>query len=560
MLLFKLLSLFTLVSFCLADIDLLLDKIFDLTKDKKVIASQITKKPVIKSLLGPLDIIDNLFSRDETVSSTLSNRVNAFLLNLKIGSALNQSFDCLLDTGSADLWVPNQQFCDQAKSCPGPGYDPSQSTTSNDTGYNFTINYVGSQGYKGKIYNDTVEIGGYKLNNSNFAEVYTGGSTLPIIGVGYPDLRDKPPYYRNIPQKMVDEGYINNFGYGIYLDQMSSTSGLIVFGGYFTNGYVGKYYQLPILDKGSVSSVLSSLLVNFDNSNFQDAWILQTPVRALFDTGSTALILPVALYNKTMDLLQVTIDPEHGPVYECSNFNHTNSVFSLNFLGVNITAPINTVATQINNTHCHPSISSINADYIILGEFFLRSTTLYFDLDNQLINIAQAKLGESHEDMLSKVEEYPKDGANFDKAPNFYQTQYYKPPTGTAVTFISTTTTTASANGLFNWPFRLNTASALSVPTNIVGQTLKPRSDKKVLVKSSFLQLLQQHKEIFPLVQKEMESNSEEVFEILSHLMEQNREHISEEPIRLLHYVQGVINKRDTLVPSALIHYVHSRE
>lgn len=552
MLFFKLLSLFTVVSVCLADLDLLLDKIFDLTKDKKVIASQIQKKSVVKSVLGPLDILDNLFTRDDTVSSSISNRVNAFLLNIKIGSGANQSFDCLLDTGSADLWVPNQQFCSTMSCDYGQGYNPNESSTAEDTGYNFTIDYVGTKGYKGRIYNDTINVGGYRLNNSNFASVYTGASTLPIVGIGYPDLNGKPPYYRNVPQKMVDEGYINNFGYGIYLDQMSSSTGLIVFGGYFTTGIEGQYYQLPILDKGSVASVLSSMSITFGNPSFKDAWVLQSPVRALFDTGSTALILPVALYNKTMNLLEVTYDSEHGAVYECAKFNNSNAAYNLNFLGVNISAPINSVATKVNSTHCHPSVSSINGNYIILGEFFLRSTTAYYDLENQLINIAQAKLGANHEDMVAKIEEYPAGGANFEKAPNFYQTQYSNPPTGTSVTYLSTTTT-AAIRGL-GWPFIFNTAEAEPTQTaearrsempDVVVQALKPRSDRKMQIKSSFLQLLQQNKERYPTMEQDMESKHQDIYEMLPQIVQQNQEEISEDPVKLLMQVHKMIERRD---------------
>lgn len=448
--------------------------------NKKVVATSLTRTSKINKFLRPFDDLFNykrevdqttdLINEDkrDDQTSELSNQVNAFLITVELGSNQNQSFDVILDSGSADLWVPSTKFCDSEGGC--TGYNANESSTSVDTGSDYSINYVGSQGYEGEIYNETIGISGIELTDAQFASVDTGDDTQGIIGIGYPSSSNKPSYYKNVPQQMKEQGFIDNFGYGVYLDKIDASNGLIAFGGIFTDGFSGSYKQIPIIEDTSVSSVVSSIYINFANDDDTNAWILQTPIRGLFDTGSTALILPTDMYTKTMNLLGVVDDPDNGNVFECSKYDTSEAGFEFDFLGVNISLPFNVISKTVNDTHCSPSISSIDSDYIILGEFFLRTATLYFDLDNKVISIAQAKLGTDHDTMISNVEEVPESGVTFEKAPNYSETDVSSAPSGTSVTYIGSVASSASdvtTNGSSNASSSSKVSSVLATTSDV---------------------------------------------------------------------------------------------
>lgn len=429
------------------------------TQSKRVIASALSKTNSASSkLFRP----SSLFSRD-TVPVELKDNTNAFMITVDVGSQ-NASFDCIIDSGSADLWIPSDLFCEKESGCTNDGYNPNASTTANATGYNYSIDYVGSKGYTGQIYNDTVNVAGFELKNAQFASVNDGETPQPIAGIGYPGLNNKPPYYKNLPQQMKEQDFIDNFGYGIYLDSLNSSDGLIVFGGVFTEGYTGKYKQLPILDTSSVSSVLSSLYIDFGGANdTEDAWVLQTPIRALFDTGSTALILPTDMHKKVLEILDIQ-PSDDGDVFDCSKYDQNEAAFKFNFLGVDIDVPFNVISYPTNDTHCHAAVSAIDGDYVILGEFFLRATTLYFDLENQLISIAQAKLNQDHDALIDSVAEVPSGGVYFEKAPHFEKTQVSSAPKGTSITPYST----ATGGGGGGFPFSFNFAKEANTSSSSV--------------------------------------------------------------------------------------------
>jgi cathepsin D len=68
-----------------------------------------------------------------------------------------------LDTGSSDLFLPSTA-CDDG-SCNGHTlYDPSQSSTQDDLGTPFDLEYEDYSDVKGTLYTDAVTIAGYTVS------------------------------------------------------------------------------------------------------------------------------------------------------------------------------------------------------------------------------------------------------------------------------------------------------------------------------------------------------------------------------------------------------------
>jgi saccharopepsin len=101
-------------------------------------------------------------------SITLSNvPVNmGYTANVCIGAS-SQMFKVVLDTGSADLWVPSVD-CTSVSCTRHIRYDPSLSHTASSTGREFSMKY-GTGSVMGHVFND--QIGIFYSNNTRICRV-----------------------------------------------------------------------------------------------------------------------------------------------------------------------------------------------------------------------------------------------------------------------------------------------------------------------------------------------------------------------------------------------------
>ncbi|KAF8240439.1 acid protease [Tricholoma matsutake] len=92
----------------------------------------------------------------------------AYTVKIRVG-ANNQEVSLQVDTGSSDLWIVSSacssSLCGQTG---GHTYDPSSSSTSVSTGFNFYIPYLQGSA-SGPIFWDRVELGSYEIDNQALA-------------------------------------------------------------------------------------------------------------------------------------------------------------------------------------------------------------------------------------------------------------------------------------------------------------------------------------------------------------------------------------------------------
>lgn len=118
---------------------------------------------------------------NEDVPAILGETGTAYKSPITIGS---QQFFLDFDTGSPDLWVYSS-FMDPPPPGPHTIYDPTNSTTATPTNETWEISYNDGSEASGIVFEDTIELGGIKIENQAVgAAVTLSGSILNLESDG----------------------------------------------------------------------------------------------------------------------------------------------------------------------------------------------------------------------------------------------------------------------------------------------------------------------------------------------------------------------------------------
>ena len=136
------------------------------------------------------------------VALLVNFRNTQFVAEVEIGTPA-QHFRVVLDTGSANLWVPSTR-CDAPSCLAHARYDARASATHASNGTAFGIRY-GTGAVSGVLSADVVSIGGLRVRAQPFGEVgaergspFADGAFDGILGLGYPSLAidgASPPFF-----------------------------------------------------------------------------------------------------------------------------------------------------------------------------------------------------------------------------------------------------------------------------------------------------------------------------------------------------------------------------
>ena len=349
----------------------------------------------------------------QTVSQTLDNEETLYFANVSLGTP-GQKLRLHIDTGSSDLWTNSaqSQLCQSRRDpCSVSGtYDPDQSSTSKLISSDFNISYVDGSGALGEYRSDTLKIGGAKLENLQFGLGLDSSSPEGILGIGYPVNevqvnRNQKKAYSNVPQAMVDAGMIQSSAYSLWLDDLESSTGSILFGGIDTEKFEGELETLPIqAEFGLFAEFLITLsgISLTQNGNTQDFKNADLPTPVLLDSGSSLTYLPDNVAQDIFTALKVSYDAGEGAAYCDCRLADTNDTLDFTFTSPKISVPMRELAInpgpQIDGTYatfddgtplCIFGISPAEGSTAVLGDTFIRSSYLVYDLANNEVSIAQ---------------------------------------------------------------------------------------------------------------------------------------------------------------------------
>ncbi|KAK9433057.1 aspartic peptidase domain-containing protein [Lipomyces doorenjongii] len=334
------------------------------------------------------------FDAEAAHNVPLTNFLNAqYFTEITLGSPA-QTFKVILDTGSSNLWVPSVS-CGSIACYLHTKYDSSASSTYKKNGTAFEIQY-GSGSMSGFVSNDVLSIGDLTIANQDFAEAtqepglaFAFGRFDGILGLGYDTIsvnKMVPPVYNAIAQGLLDEPV-----FSFYLgDNVANeeVGGIATFGGVDKSYYEGDIITLPVRRKAYWEVELKSIKFGKEVADLENTG-------AIVDTGTSLIALPTGLAEiLNMEIGakknwqgQYTVDCEVRSKLPEISFNLGGYDFAISaedyimevqgscisaFMGMDFPEPIGPL--------------------VILGDAFLRKWYSIYDIGNNSVGLAKAKV------------------------------------------------------------------------------------------------------------------------------------------------------------------------
>ena len=353
-----------------------------------------------------------------TVPVTLGNEQVLYYANVSVGTP-GQPIQMQVDTGSSDVWMSDSTaaFCRQnTYNCQGGTFTPSRSSTYNQLATIFNITYVDGTGSTGRYFTDNIGVGGITLNGLEMGLATNTTVGTGIMGLGYAlneavcNVAGPCPTYPTIVEQMVSQKKINTRAYSLWLDDLQAQTGSILFGGVDTAKYHAPLISLPI-ERDQYSGLFTSFSVAFTGftitknggtptGGFTAAGYNQ---QAILDSGTSLTLLPNALFAQIQRQVAAQYNSQVGVYLADCAVGATNATFDFAFGGTGgpvIHVPINEFFIPLvdNNGRqatfsngkaaCEFGIEPADNAPILFGDTFLRSAYVVYDLDNNIVSLA----------------------------------------------------------------------------------------------------------------------------------------------------------------------------
>lgn len=390
-------------------------------------------------------------SKRSTFVETLANNITggAYYIDVTVGTP-GAPARMVLDTGSSDAWIVSHtaDLCTSRSlqmihgdTC-ATTYDSAKSSSySLETADGFSIQYLDGSRAKGDYIKEDFTIGGTTIRSMQMGLAKETVRGTGILGVGFSTHVAAPEQYPNIMDELVRQGLIPAKVYSLWLNDRRSPSGRILFGGVDTQKFIGTLAVLPLIPDVSTGSItsftvrMSSMSIEFSNKTVSEVPTRNASgVPTLLDSGTTLSYLPANMAEKVFRLTSAYTDRRPAGTgltfVDCKQLDSERGLsmlFSFGSPGVNGAAaetttirvpvhemildvirgeledlvprdmpfpPRDTCLLGIQSTSGFASVASglAESDWTLLGDTFLRSAYVVYDIDHRQVGLAQAKL------------------------------------------------------------------------------------------------------------------------------------------------------------------------
>lgn len=371
-----------------------------------------------------------------TVHVDLDNEQTLYFADVAVGDP-PQQFRLHVDTGSSDMWVNS----DTSQICQYPGdycsisgtYSANDSSSSEYVNSAFNISYLDGSSATGDYVSDNITIGNLTLPRIQFGVGYNSTSPQGILGLGYRSgtvqvLRAGLRPYDNLPSALVETGAIRTPAYSLWLNDLDASMGSILFGGVDTERYIEPLLTVPIIPQSSFMNGTNSaeyvrLIIAMTALGRNDDPSLNIAndiaLGVLLDSGSSITYLPNNLVNALYDAYNVQYSARYSVGIVDCNLADSPDTIDFSFSGARVRVPLNElvltngVRRSTGQSVCIFGISPNEGSASILGDTFLRSAYVVYDLAANEISLAQTNFNATNTNVLEIA---PPDGGGVPEA------------------------------------------------------------------------------------------------------------------------------------------------
>ncbi|OAA63613.1 candidapepsin-4 precursor [Niveomyces insectorum RCEF 264] len=336
------------------------------------------------------------------VELSLANRTDvAYYAKLNFGTPPQPQY-VQLDTGSFELWINpscaglstgDAAFCNAVGA-----FDPAASSTFASLGTGKQLRYgIGTANITYVL--DDIALPG---TTSVLQQVQFGVATTTsdefsgILGIGYGE--GLTTRYPNFVDALALQNVTRVKAFTLALGSKDEQEGVIVFGGVDTSKFAGRLARLPITPAASSPDGVPRYWVNLtsvaltapgsSSSSTSSKTYPNSALQVFLDSGSTLTLLPTALADAIAADFGAAAGGNANGFYtvDCSLAGRPGSL-DFAFAGATVRVPYHELIRRSGNT-CMLGIQG-SADFVLLGDTFLRSAYVVIDQTDNAVWLAQ---------------------------------------------------------------------------------------------------------------------------------------------------------------------------
>ena len=194
------------------------------------------------------------------------------------------------------------------------------------------------------------------------------------------------------------------------MNDLDANTGNILFGGVDTGKYSGTLETLPVQAEGGY---FAEFLITLTAVSFGNIVIAKNQAQAvLLDSGSSLTYLPDAMTEAIYEQVDAQYDSSQGAAYVPCSLADNTTTLNFTFSGPMISVPMNELVIVVTSASgrqltfsdgtpaCLFGIAPAGSSTSVMGDTFIRSAYLVYDLANNEISIAQTNFNSTTSNVL----------------------------------------------------------------------------------------------------------------------------------------------------------------
>ncbi|KAF9879616.1 aspartic endopeptidase [Colletotrichum karsti] len=374
-------------------------------------------------------------TRRDTLDLTAINNITGggYYSEVEVGTP-GQKMLLHLDTGSSDTWILHKQadLCNSQRlqrtystGCTRT-FDADESSTYKVVSRNsFDITYLDGKNIKGDYISDTISVNGKKVSNQQLGLAIHTVKGSGLLGLGFSTGLSTRRSYPTVLDNMVSQKLIGRKAFSLWLNDLSSSEGTVLFGGIDTEKYLGSLTTLPLVEDfhsermTSYSVAMTGVSIEAPDGKVTQAGPQSFNASTVLDSGSTVCLLPDKMTKQIWAKFDV-VDAGYGFI-DCKwrGADGDNYFIDFEFDGVTIRVPLeemvldnlDPIMDQLDgllpfDNPCMFGIQSnaafgvTSSGFALLGDTFLRSAYVVYDEINHQVGIAQANINSTRSNII----------------------------------------------------------------------------------------------------------------------------------------------------------------